>query len=531
MLRLFTALSLLLALFDGITSADSPRRQVIRSQSQSSGAATSITSFAELKTLAAATAKEKFQPRAEPPAALAQMSYEQYRDISYRPEKAVWWKDGLPFWLETFHRGFVQRDRVSLYTMEKGVTREIPFSSSNFRYRTPIAEKVVRDSGHAGIKIAGRFPGQSDGQEMLTFLGSSYFRGRSADTVYGTSARGLAVDVALPRDEEFPFFKSFWVQRPKTSDEELSILALMDSPSVSGAYQFTLTPGTTETIVDVRCSLYFRSLPEKIGLAPLTSMWMWGDGLMGPPLDNRPAVHDSDGLLIQSADDGWTWRAFARQSYPSVSQFRVGKLKGFGVLQRNRAFYHFDDHNAQYHKRPSVWVRPARGWENGVVELLELPGAHEGIDNIAAYWIPDAKPTLDSPLELDYQVSFFPGDRSNQTYVARATYFDVQRQDEFVALDIRFAGETIAKRKQGTVNVDVATIRGEVISASADRTDTGDWIAHLLVRPTEDAPVELSVTLIDAKIDAKRKLSERFVYLCPDKEPTFKYPQVYTRKE
>ncbi|WP_372721768.1 glucan biosynthesis protein, partial [Novipirellula sp.] len=157
MLRLFTALSLLLALFDGITSADSPRRQVIHTQSQSSGAATPITSFAELKTLAAATAKEKFQPRVAPPAALTQMSYEQYRDISYRPEKAVWWKDGLPFWLETFHRGFVQRDRVSLYTTEKGVTREIPFSSSNFRYRTPIAEKVVRDSGHAGIKIAGRF--------------------------------------------------------------------------------------------------------------------------------------------------------------------------------------------------------------------------------------------------------------------------------------------------------------------------------------------------------------------------------------
>ncbi|EMI19330.1 periplasmic glucan biosynthesis protein MdoG [Rhodopirellula maiorica SM1] len=531
MLRLFTALSLLLALFAGITPADSPRRPVNLSQSRQSAAATQITSFAELKALAAATAKNEFQPRAEPPTALSQMSYEQYRDIQYRPEKAVWWKDGLPFWLETFHRGFVQRDRVSLYTNEKGVSHEVPFSSRNFLYRTPIAEKVVRDSGHAGIKIAGRFPGQGDGQEMLTFLGSSYFRGRSADTVYGASARGLAVDIALNRDEEFPFFKSFWVQRPKPDDEQLSILALMDSRSVSGAYQFTLTPGTTETTVDVKCSLYFRSLPEKIGVAPLTSMWMWGDGLMGPPLDNRPAVHDSDGLLIQTENDGWTWRAFARQSYPSVSQFRVDKLAGFGVLQRNRAFYHFDDHNAQYHNRPSVWVRPKRGWENGVVELLELPGAHEGIDNIGVYWIPDQKPTLDTPLDLDYQVSFFPGDRSDQTEVARATYFDVQRQDGLIAMDIRFAGDVMARRSDGTVDVDVTTVRGEVISASADRTDTGDWIAHVLLRPTEDAPVELGVTLVDASTDAKQKLSERFVYLCPATEPTFEYPQVYTRKE
>ncbi|GAA5509606.1 glucan biosynthesis protein [Novipirellula caenicola] len=531
MLRLFTAFSLLLALFDGIASADSPSRQAIRPQGRPSDAATQITSFAELKTLAAATAKDEFQPRPEPPAALCQMSYEQYRDIQYRPEKAVWWKDGLPFWLETFHRGFVQRDRVSLYTNEKGVSREVPFSSQNFRYRTPIAEEVVRNSGHAGIKIAGRFPGRSDGQEMLTFLGSSYFRGRSADTVYGTSARGLAVDIALNRDEEFPFFKSFWVQRPKTDDEQLSILALMDSRSVSGAYRFTLTPGTTETVVDVKCSLHFRSLPEKIGLAPLTSMWMWGDGLTGPPLDNRPAVHDSDGLLIHAEDDEWTWRAFARQSYPSVSQFRVNKLKGFGVLQRNRAFYHFDDHNAQYHNRPSVWVRPKRGWENGVVELLELPGAHEGIDNIGAYWIPDQKPTLDTPLELDYQVSFFPGDRSDQTKVARATYFDVQRQDGFIAMDIRFAGDVIAKRRRGTVDVEVATIRGKVLSTSAERTDTGDWIAHVLLEPTEPAPVELSLTLVDAKPNVKQKLSERFVYLCPDQEPTFEYPQVYTRKE
>lgn len=237
------------------------------------------------------------------------------------------------------------------------------------------------------------------------------------------------------REEEFPFFRGFWVVRPKQDERCVTVLALLDSPSVAGAYKFELTPGMHESQLQVESVLHFRRSPDKVALAPLTSMWIWGDGLDGPPKDARPAVHDSDGLLVQHrketvtpddsgppSSDGasseetseWTWRAFARQSYPSVSRIAVDQLIGFGLMQRNRSFYHYDDHNARYDLRPSVWVTTDLPWSDGVIELLELPGAHEGVDNIAAYWVPDCRPTVGEPIKLNYTVSFFAGDYGRQ---------------------------------------------------------------------------------------------------------------------
>ncbi len=499
-----------------------------------------VTSMEELGQLARATAEQPFVPRAAMPEPLAKLQYEQYREIRFRPERGVWWGGDSPFSLEMFHRGFVQRDRVSLFTIDQNRVSEIPFSPKDYHYGIPLAElDSLKDAGHAGVKIAGRFPGYSDAQEMLTFLGSSYFRARSGETVYGTSARGLAVNIGLPRDEEFPYFKAFWITKPQpnstqletgseATDQTLKVLALMDSPTVCGAYEFELTPGSAETRISVRCTLYFRTVPEKIGLAPLTSMWIWGDGLEGPPLDQRPAVHDADGLLIQTENDGWIWRAFARQSYPSVTRVAVDGMRGFGLLQRNRAFYHFDDHNALYHKRPSVWIEPSADWPQGAIEVLELPGAHEGVDNIAAYWIPDQKPQVGKPMKLQYDVLFFPGDRPDQTYAARATNFSVDRKaNDTIKLTVRFAGAAVKQMCDGTISIDASFVRGELISKSIVPTDTSDWLATLVFRPTEEAPVEISMSLMDVN----RRLSERFMYLCPHEEPSFMYPQVYTRKE
>lgn len=492
-----------------------------------------VASFADLDRLAADLAARPYQRPQPLLKALAELEYEQYREIQFKPEKGIWWNSESPFSLETFHRGFVQTDRVALFTIDDRQVTEIPFSPSNFDYRTPLEDvESLVDCGHAGVKVVGRFAGSNDAQEMLTFLGSSYFRARSGQTVYGTSARGLAVDIGLPRDEEFPAFKAFWIFKPEPGDSSLKALALLDSPSVSGAYQFELTPGNDETGVRVECSLHFREPPEKIGLAPLTSMWIWGDGLDGPPLDRRPAVHDSDGLLVETAADGWIWRAFARQDYPSVSTIAVDDLRGFGLLQRNRAFYHFDDHNAQYHKRPSVWVQPTcddseNAFSQGHIELLELPGAHEGVDNIAAYWVPNQKPKLDEPLRLSYDVRFFPGDLAHQDFVARATNLDVRRRKEVIVLKTRFSGEAIRDMAKGTITIDERLVRGIAVSKSLEPTDTGDWIATLVIKPSEQAPVEVSLRLMDEN----RYLSERFDYLCPPTEPTFMYPQVYTRKE
>ncbi|QDV71064.1 Glucans biosynthesis protein G precursor [Rosistilla carotiformis] len=491
-----------------------------------------ITSFDSLSEWVETLSKTEYVPPDPLPKTLEQLDYEQYREIQFRHERAVWGKTKTPFWIETFHRGFVQRDRVSLFVIEAGETREIPFSTDDFRYGIPIDDsESLADAGHAGIRVVGCFPESYDVQEILTFVGSSYFRGRSAETVYGASARGLAVDIGLPQNEEFPRFTAFWVPQRKANEKTQTILALLESPSVCGAYQFELKPGTVETSVHVRGTLYFRKLPEKIGIAPLTSMWIWGDGLDGPSLDKRPAVHDSDGLLVRDGNGDWIWRAFARQSYPSVSRIAAKEVTGFGLIQRNCDYDHFADSNAQYHKRPSLWIEPRQSMKSGAIELLELPGAHEGVDNIGAYWVPNEKPTLGTPMELDYDVRIFPGDLPEQRGVARASKFTVTRAKNQIDLKLHFTADAsdgpLARIDADSLIVDTTMVRGELISKSAAKTASGDCVIDVVFRAVEEAPVEIGITLMHGG----KEISERFTYLCPDKTPTFMYPQVYTRKE
>ncbi|KAA5538530.1 glucan biosynthesis protein G [Roseiconus nitratireducens] len=496
-----------------------------------------VSNYNLLKEFAKQQAGEPFTPRQPLPKALADLSYEQFREIQFNHERAPW-QDKVPFWFETFHRGYVQQDRVDLFGVEGEEVERFEFSKDDFDYGEAIDRDTIPDDlGHAGVRIVGKFPGRDDVQEMLTFVGSSYFRARSGETVYGASARGLAVNVAMNQDEEFPFFRRFWILKPSRCDETVTVLAQLDSPSLTGAYQFYFRPGTIESTLRVQATLYAREQPpedavgvEKLGVAPLTSMWIWGDGLDGPPKDNRPGVHDSDGLLIESGEAGWVWRPFTRQPYPSTSFRSVRALLGFGILQRNRAFFHYEDYNAKYHLRPSIWITPDQPWLDGRVELLEIPGAHEGIDNIAAYWVPSKLPEPGEPLELGYSVKFFPGDVSAENYVGRATNFHIDRElpDDQIGLQIRFAGLALQQQPSDrAVDISAEIRDGTLIEQQVQRTETGDYLLDVTFKPSGDGPVDLSLRLVDGS----RPLTELFSYLCPRDQPEFVYPSVYTRQE
>ncbi|MCO8122183.1 glucan biosynthesis protein [Stieleria sp. TO1_6] len=499
---------------------------------------TEINDFQSLAEFARQQAKNAFTPSIPPVKVLADLDYDQFRKIQFIHQRAKWDDGKSPFWLEMFHRGFVQRDRVEMFSIEQGKSKPFPFLKQDFQYPDSIkADQIPDDSGYAGLRVVGRFPGNHDAQEMLTFVGSSYFRARSAETIYGSSARGLAINIALNQDEEFPLFRRIWVIKPGEDDRQLMLLAHLDSPSVSGAYQFTLQPGSAETVVTVNAKVFLREQAdatepaiEKIGIAPLTSMWIWGDGLKGPPQDKRPGVHDSDGLLVHSGEDGWIWRPYSRLPYPSTSFRKVRALLGFGVLQRNRAFFHYDDYNAKYHMRPSIWVTPHTPWQDGRVELLEIPGAHEGIDNIAAYWVPDQMPAPGQPLELNYDLAFFPGDIGAENYVGRSTNFYVDRNPvaDRIGLTIRFSGLALRQLPvDRAVNIVTSIAGADLLHSESTRTETGDYIVDVTFRATSESPVDLAVKLQDGE----RALTELFTYLCPVAEPEFNYPSVYTRQE
>lgn len=490
--------------------------------------ALAITSFDDLKRWAEALSKSEYQPAPPLPKGIEDLSYDEYRMIAFEHNRAMWFNTPRPFWMEMFHRGFVHRDKVNLHLISDNRETPIPFNPKLFQYRGPLAGlELPEDTGYAGLRIVGTFPGRKNKQEMLTFLGASYFRALANGGVYGTSTRGLAVDIGAEGPEEFPVFRDYWIYEPQKGDKSLKLLALLDSPSVSGAYEFTFHPESAQTDIDVKATLYWRKKPQRIGVAPLTSMWMWGDGIAPPPKDSRPEVHDSDGLLIET-NDKWVYRALSRQSYPSLSRLDLKDVKGFGLLQRETRYERYQDDEAKYHLRPSVWIKPTTAFQNGHLELLELAGVHEGIDNIVAYWVP-ANIEVGKPLELAYRVSYFSGDLKEHSWLGRATETKIDRQkDNAIQFEVSFEGKALSELAPDTPLVaEIATIRGRVVEHKVLDQPEGGRTVQILVQPEGDGPVEIQARLMDAN----RSVTETWSYLCALTPPSYKFPQVYTRIE
>ncbi len=63
--------------------------------------------------------------------------------------------------------------------------------------------------------------------------------------------------------------------------------------------------------------------------------------------------------------------------------------KGFGLLQLDRDFSHYQDIMGWYNKRPSLWVEPRNKWGKGTIGLMEIPTTGETLDNIVCFWQPE----------------------------------------------------------------------------------------------------------------------------------------------
>ncbi|HPB69119.1 MAG TPA: glucan biosynthesis protein, partial [Candidatus Omnitrophota bacterium] len=312
------------------------------------------------------------------PPSLDTMGYNQWRDIRFKPEAALWKDSETPFQIQFFHMGFLFKWPVKVNIIDHKRIQAVPFSPQLFHYdKSEIQEEDLQGLSFSGFRVHYPLNKPDYWDEVVSFLGASYFRGLPKDLVYGISARGLAVDTGLPSGEEFPYFKEFWIKRPPKGKDTLVIYGLLDSPSVTGAYQFTLQPGS-ETNITVHCVLFARHSIEKLCLAPLTSMYYFGENQSQPDRkDFRPEVHDSDGLLIQTESGEWTWRPFINPKRLHIDTFNADNACGFAVLQRDTNFDHYQDLETRSDLRPSVWVQPLNKWGKGHVELLQIPTTNE----------------------------------------------------------------------------------------------------------------------------------------------------------
>jgi glucans biosynthesis protein len=456
------------------------------------------------------------------PKSLQGLNYDQYRDIRYKPDRDYWRAEHLPFELAFFIEGFNFTLPVAINEIVGRRVRPIAFDPSAFDYgANRIDPNGLQGAAYAGFRVHYALNTPKYKDEVLVFLGASYFRAVGKGQVYGASARGLAIDTALQSGEEFPRFVEFWIQRPARKAHELVIYALLDSRRATGAYRFVLKPGT-ETVMDVKARVFLRENVAKLGLAPLTTMFFSGENDRAPVEDYRPEVHDSDGLSVHSGTGEWLWRPLVNPKRLLVTSYALSNPVGFGLMQRDRAFDDYQDLESRYELRPGVWVEPVGNWGEGRVELVQLPTPDDTNDNVSAYWVPARAPALHEPYGYEYRLHWQMQDaeRPPLAWVAQTRRGDRYAQGnkpdpKVTGYTIDFVGPVLGKLA-ADAPVEAATwhdANGEIIQTNVFHNPvTRGWRVFLRVRRADEhKPVELRVYLRRGQ----EALSETWSYILP----------------
>ncbi len=354
-------------------------------------------------------AGEEYQTLETVPEFLRNLSYEQYQSIRFRPQASLWRGGRSQFRVMMMPTGSFYRHPVALNVVDREGVHPLGFDKTLFDYpTTELAKRVPADLGYAGFKLTYPLADPEVHNQFLVFAGASYFRGVGAGQRFGLSARGIAIDTGLASGEEFPVFREFWLERPKAGSNSMVVYGLLDGPSLTGAYRFVVHPGKALKL-DVSARLFFRAEVDQLGLAPLTSMFYYGENTLRPRGQWRPQVHDSDGLLIHDQESGeWLWRPLLNPAELELGFHQVRNLGGFGLIQRDREFSRFEDSEARYDLRPSAWIEPGEDWGNGEVVLVEIPTDSEVNDNIVAFWKPRQQVAAGDSRFLTYSLTFGP---------------------------------------------------------------------------------------------------------------------------
>ncbi len=355
--------------------------------------------FGDLVAMARKSAGEAYKP-AVPRAAdtVGAIDFDAVQKIKFRSDHALW--SGQTYPAAFFHVSRYAREPVLLHAVEKGEAREILYGPDYFDYgASGLDAKRLGDLGFAGFRILER-----DGKpgDWLAFQGASYFRSSGQDSQYGLSARGIAIDTAGPGAEEFPRFREFWLEE---KDAVVTVYALLDGPSITGAYRFeAMKKPDGAVLMDVHCELFCRSDIARLGVAPLTSMYWYGENERRKAADWRPEIHDSDGLALWTGKGERIWRPLINPPRVQTNAFQDARPRGFGLMQRDRDFADYQDDGAYYNRRPGLWVEPKGDWGQGSIELVEIPTDNETLDNIVAYWRPGRPARKGDNLAFDYRL-------------------------------------------------------------------------------------------------------------------------------
>ncbi|WP_319518695.1 glucan biosynthesis protein [uncultured Martelella sp.] len=465
-------------------------------------------SFETLAEEAKALSQKPFEAYpVEQPELFDAIDYDAHWKIVFRKDHTVDVGDAP---IQFFHQGRYFKEPVTINVVEDGEAREVLYDAQYFDMPDDSPAKAVEDfAGFAGFRVM-RPDLKTD---WISFLGASYFRTDGPDGQYGLSARALAVDTGLSRPEEFPRFTTFYLEEDDKSGDNVVIYALLDSKSVAGAYRIEAENEDGEgQVLNIKSRLFFREPVERLGIAPLTSMYWYSETHRNMAFDWRPEVHDSDGLEILAGSGEQIWRPLNNPPRVVTSSFYDENPKGFGLIQRDRNFDHYQDDGVFYNRRASAWIEPEGDWGKGMVQLVELPSDDEIYDNIVAYWLPEDLPKAGDERDFSYTLTWAktapPSERLAETTASRIGRGGVPgqpRPGDQVKVVVDFSGPAVeGLTDDDDVEPEITVGDGaEVLNAYAMQiVGTDDW------RLTYDLKFDGTADTVDVR-----------AYLAEDGEP------------
>src|SRR4051794_256144 len=324
-------------------------------------------------------------------------------------------------------------------------------------------------------------------------------RSCSAPVIYGASARGLAINTVLPSGEEFPIFRSFWLERPAQAAAYVRFWGLLDSPSLAGAFQFVLHPGAATTM-DIDCALYTRNKVQKLGLAPLTSMFFSGETGRPKFVDYRPEVHDSEGLLAAPTQQDWRWRPLSNPEKLRITSLPLMNPHGYGLLQRDRVFADYQDLESRFELRPRLWVDPKGDWGEGAIELIEIPSNAEANDNIVVSFTPAKPVEAGQEVARSYTLrAFLDDDQLPPLARAVATRLSLRNpgHEKAVRMVVDFNGGALPTLpNDAALTAEVAVNPARLVHLNLQRNAiSSGWRVSFLFEPQSGDPIELRLFL------------------------------------
>ena len=409
-------------------------------------------------------AKSPFKPpKANLPDVFTNLTFEQYSGIRRAPGSAIWNDDKVGFALEPLHRGFVYATLVQLNIVENGQTRRIVYDRSAFDFGKLQTPADLPDLDFSGVRLLKAAPG-AGWQDLALFQGATFFRSLARGQGYGVDARGLSIHTGDAQGEEFPLFRELWIEKPSPAAGALVIHALLDSPSLAGAFHFTLHPGDA-TIIDTEFTLVTRAEVDHLGLSVMTATYLFGPLDHRHPDDVRPSVYDIGGLQILTGAGEWLWRPVANRDTLQISAFGDVNPRGFGFLQRSRSFDVFDDDDSHWELRPSLWIEPIGDWGEGEVILLEIPSDSENNDNMIAQWRPKAALAAGATVSFAYRQfwCWAPPARPELATVVSSRAGKLGKRRRFA---VEFVADQFADpQKAAAVNAAIEAAPGQIASS------------------------------------------------------------------